>query len=181
MDVKKQDSNTVVSFNEKSLKKRRSKDIVIAALSLLVIIAVAIFILLYTGHLGKYSCKVKYTKSCAISDANAYAESGNIEEFSKAADKIYLIPNYDNNPDLMYIVTVYSIKTGDADAASANYAVFEKLYTPGTKLDPRLNGINPTPFELRSEIEFLTQRTKEVQQNSWGITQDGKSQLGGKQ
>ena len=83
--------------------------------------------------------------------------------------KIQKIKNYQQDPDLLYIVTLYHLNNGDAKNAQLSFEMLEKVYDPKVGYDPAISESALSMADLKLFIKFVENQKAEVERNSFTV------------
>lgn len=115
------------------------------------------------------ACVKNYTKSCAIAEAKPLLDgSSNYDKLSKVVDKVKKINGYENDPDLLYIVTIYYINIGDGKNAQSYYDMLSKVYNSKAGFSKSFGTLKVQYSDMKGIIDYLNRALPMQLKNTQG-------------
>lgn len=89
-----------------------------------------------------------------INKGASSVEASQVERLEPVANQIKQIPNLDD-PDCLYLLTIYYVNMSDPDNAAASFKKLQKAYDPKVGYDRALESVARTPKDLKRTVVFL--------------------------
>jgi hypothetical protein len=146
---------------------------------ILIVVAMVITPLLFAG-LGYIVAKSRSTNSfsglaCgsgkgyqALAKGIAAFEAHNTTTLTEASDSIKALPNYQKDPNCMYIVTLGYIQANNSDEAKKALATFKGVYDAKKGLAVILGGNSVSVVDLEARITHLDASATSAKANTFG-------------
>jgi hypothetical protein len=170
--------------SSKSNETPKSKDSKVNKLIMLVVAVLIIGIASITWH--NHQKKItKVNNPCSdalLKEAAANFDGKKLAALEKIVAQIKSIPNYQRDPNCMYVLTSYYITSSDPANASKSFGLLKQDYKPTPGFSPILQTNSTTMSTLESEIIALEGNQTGTTNNAYGVDAQGQiQQLGSSQ
>ncbi len=158
-----------------SLRSKKSK---LAVVAIVVVVGLTGFLVIrHRQAQAKLDCNKQYCQQILSSAVTAF-NANKIEDQTAVVNKITVVPNYQQQPNYMAILTAYYINRSDHDAAQKNLDLLKKVYVPDVGYNTTLTEalIIQPPSGFEQAVTAMQKTQQNYQQNGYGITQDGTTQ-----
>jgi hypothetical protein len=133
----------------------------------MIVTAAVVVVLLLAAGGAYYFWPGRSHKSSGVCSDKTLSESAPFLNDNKAAELVGTVqyierqPNYQTDPNCLYVLTQYYIGVSNAGSARQNYDLLVKVYQPDPGYNPALTASAQAPDQLLPQIEFLEQQTKQ--------------------
>lgn len=114
-------------------------------------------------------CAKTYTKECALTEAKGLFQFQSAKELGVVAKKVKLIKNYEQDPDLLYVVIIDSANKSDAANTRKYYDMFAKVYKPAVGYDAIIAEVAMKPEGLKALVGFVEAQKAEAERNIYTV------------
>lgn len=151
-------------------KGSRKVILMVIVVAILALMGLGGYSALKSGYFKSSSgCSKNFTKQCALTEAKDLLSPDKSSQLGEVVSKIQKIKNYQQDPDLLYIVTLYHLNNGDAKNAQLYFEMLEKVYDPKVGYDPAISESALSIADLKLFIKFVTSQKAEVERNSFTV------------
>lgn len=118
------------------------------------------------------NCIQDQTKECVLlNNSLEYMQKLPPAQLMAYYSKVEELKTYKDNPNLLYICTVYYINIEDSKNASACHELLKVAYAKSGGYDPLLSSFAIAPDALQSVVDSLKLNNSQVQNNSRLMTE----------
>lgn len=177
-DSQKDDLKIVVGEVGKSKLKRKTW--VLTSLGAVIVVAIVIVAIVYLGGGHKNgSTNVAQNAECSedghstlLKQAAQSLNAINVAQLKTVADKVQAIPNFQKDPNCLYVVTAYYVYADNMNMATKYMSELQDVYSSKRGLSPYFNG-TVSIENLQSTIAATVQ-TQNLNSQSDSIYSSGK-------
>lgn len=148
------------------------KKTAISKKAILLVVAVAILVALLVlglNRMGKDEKQAESKRVCGdhlIQEALPYLSSRDAQRLHPIVENIRKQPDYDKEPDCLYLALSSSLSRSDATQAAEDLSKLEKVYDPNVGFSKAFGLKLRTMEGLREAVNALNQRNEEYKQNA---------------
>lgn len=146
----------------------RRKRLIAGGLAVL-LIAGGIILYQITFHQPEERARAKACAAPLLKQAGKVTSPSNRTELGNIIEKVQAKPDYKQDADCMFLVTIYYVNMQDAKKAKQSLAEFKEVYDASKGVDPLLlGGYYNDVAKLESSVQYLSQLSGEAAKNVRG-------------